>query len=261
MQKPDLKPAVLKIKEVELPEGNQSIYLKEKPREVSNGRKSNKRGSAGRDRSSGRKWQRRSSASRSKVSSRRNSRNSENLLGQQQGRRVQVAQGSSSYVRGPRTVRKRRAESKVAEQTSLGHVGAYPVGVGSRRLNQGWTHEPRHLVHVDEASMNSDSAEYDENENGNEAAVGYDIEGNWRGGFAGSSNGWNKNSMEEAGVEEEEDVGVSEEEEEYNELEEENVGEEFEGNVGIGADVGFAVSEDEDEEVSETAVSEDDYSE
>lgn len=255
MQKPDLKPAVLKIKEVELPEGNQNIYLKEKPGEVSNGRKSNKRVSAGRDRSSGRKWQRRSSASRSKVSSQRNSRNSQNLLGQQQGRRIQAAQGSSSYVRGPRTVRKRRAENKVAEQTSLGHMGAYPVGVGSRRLNQGWTHEPRHPVHVDEASMNSDSAEYDENENGNETVVGYDIDGDWREGFAGSSNGWNKNSMEE-----EEDDCVSEEEEEYNELEEENLGEEFEGNVGIGADVGSGGSEDEDEEVSETAVSED-YSE
>lgn len=258
-----LKPAVVKIKEIELPEGNQGKYLQENPGEVSNGRKSRKRGRAGRDRSSGRKWQRSSSASRSNISGRRNSRNSENLVGQQRGR-IQAAQGSS-YFRGPRTLRKRRAENKFVEQTSLARTGADPVGRVSRRLNQGWTHEPRYPVHIDEASVNSDSAEYDENDNGNEAVMGYGIDGDLTEGFAGISNGWNDNPVEEAGEEEEEDdVGVSEEEEEYNELEDENMGEGSEGNAGVRADVGFGGlepmdndEEEDDEEGSEVAVSED----
>ncbi|KAJ4830577.1 hypothetical protein Tsubulata_017033 [Turnera subulata] len=172
--------------------------------ESRNRRNTYKRGRVNRDQGS---------SSRRKVSSskpetgKRSAKGVENLSQglRQQGRKTNL----QASARGRRTVRKRRSEKMVREDTLLGYAGGTAsrmsksvsrnsYGVAFRNLDaEEW---PTDKVGMDneavdnEAAENSNSMEEAESED-NVEEDGYE-QGNWDQRFNDSSNGWNRNSME-----------------------------------------------------------------
>ncbi|GAU32463.1 hypothetical protein TSUD_64130 [Trifolium subterraneum] len=180
----------------------------------------------------------------------------------------QQGQGSQGQAggRGPRTVRKRRAEKRVVEDFLLDDRAAnHNIGRESSRILDGdWNDEKTGPIHMEDADMSSSSeeVEYDDNaqaveSDDNVEAVEYG-QGNWEIGFNGTPNRWNRDL-----------VGMSDEDAEASEddnnngIEENEVEEEEEEEEGSEADVmsegsaGMANNRVVNEESSDSSDSED----
>ncbi|CAJ2678676.1 unnamed protein product [Trifolium pratense] len=182
----------------------------------------------------------------------------------------QQGQGSHGQAggRGPRTVRKRRAEKRVVEDYLLDDRAAnHSFNIGrepSRILDEDWNYEKTGPIHMEAADVSSSSeeVEYDDNaqaveSDDNVEAVEYG-QGNWEIGFNGTPNRWNRDL-----------VGMSDEDAEASEddnnngIEENEVEEEEEEEEGSEADVmsegsdGMANNRVVNEESSDSSDSED----
>ncbi|KAG6777081.1 hypothetical protein POTOM_016883 [Populus tomentosa] len=198
----DFKNEEVEIKDVKLEEHNKEEIVDRR------GKRSNyKRGRGGRDQGLATKWQRRVPGLKSDTGRQSSSRGIQNLNQgpRQQGRKTNL-QASS---RGRRTVRKRRVEKTVAKEPLLGRMTntvAAPVSYLSKKTaaRNSYVKSFRNLDDEDwSAKKGSLNVVGDDNSNSMEEAESDDNveeevyeQGNWEPGFNGTSNGWNRNSME-----------------------------------------------------------------
>uniref|UniRef100_A0A6M2E7G3 Homeobox domain-containing protein n=1 Tax=Populus davidiana TaxID=266767 RepID=A0A6M2E7G3_9ROSI len=198
----DFKNEEVEIKDVKLEEHN-----KEEIVDLRGKRSNYKRGRGGRDQGLATKWQRRVPGLKSDTGRQSSSRGIQNLNQgpRQQGRKTNL-QASS---RGRRTVRKRRVEKTVAKEPLLGRMTntvAAPVSYLSKKTaaRNSYVKSFRNLDDEDwSAKKGSLNVVGDDNSNSMEEAESDDNveeevyeQGNWEPGFNGTSNGWNRNSME-----------------------------------------------------------------
>ncbi|KAJ6925913.1 homeobox-DDT domain protein RLT1 isoform X2 [Populus alba x Populus x berolinensis] len=198
----DFKNEEVEIKDVKLEEHN-----KEEIVDLRGKRSNYKRGRGGRDQGLATKWQRRVPGLKSDTGRHSSSRGIQNLNQgpRQQGRKTNL-QASS---RGRRTVRKRRVEKTVAKEPLLGRMTntvAAPVSYLSKKTaaRNSYVKSFRNLDDEDwSAKKGSLNVVGDDNSNSMEEAESDDNveeevyeQGNWEPGFNGTSNGWNRNSME-----------------------------------------------------------------
>ncbi|KAI9395927.1 hypothetical protein POPTR_004G048675v4 [Populus trichocarpa] len=214
----DFKNEEVEIKDVKLEEHN-----KEEIVDLRGKRSNYKRGRGGRDQGLATKWQRRVPGLKSDTGRQSSSRGIQNLNQgpRQQGRKTNL-QASS---RGRRTVRKRRVEKTVAKEPLLGRMRrvektvakepllgrmtntvAAPVSYLSKKTaaRNSYVKSFRNLDDEDwSAKKGSLNVVGDDNSNSMEEAESDDDveeevyeQGNWEPGFNGTSNGWNRNSME-----------------------------------------------------------------
>jgi hypothetical protein len=214
----DFKNEEVEIKDVKLEEHN-----KEEIVDLRGKRSNYKRGRGGRDQGLATKWQRRVPGLKSDTGRQSSSRGIQNLNQgpRQQGRKTNL-QASS---RGRRTVRKRRVEKTVAKEPLLGRMRrvektvakepllgrmtntvAAPVSYLSKKTaaRNSYVKSFRNLDDEDwSAKKGSLNVVGDDNSNSMEEAESDDDveeevyeQGNWEPGFSGTSNGWNRNSME-----------------------------------------------------------------
>lgn len=245
-------------KEIELTEVVHNANVKEENRiHVKSARSNYRRGRGGREQRRGKKLQKRvNKVNNFKSSSaRKNVRGNENATQglRQLGRRT-LGQGGG---RGRRTIRKRRAENRVVEETLQGrmaetHSSPESGGESPRNLDVEWDDEK--IDEINAKDDNANSAEAVESDD-NAPAEEYE-QRNWDLGFDGVSSRWNGDMMEAS----DEDVDASEDDDDddVNGVEEvgdgDSVGEmdASEGSEGIQNRI-------ENDEGSESAVS-DDYS-
>ncbi|XP_034893762.1 homeobox-DDT domain protein RLT1 isoform X2 [Populus alba] len=198
----DVKNEEVEIKDVKLEEHN-----KEEIVDLRGKRSNYKRGRGGRDQGLAPKWQRRVPGLKSDTGRQSSSRGIQNLNQgpRQQGRKTNL-QASS---RGRRTVRKRRVEKTVAKEPLLGRMTntvAAPVSYLSKKTaaRNSYVKSFRNLDDEDwSAKKGSLNVVGDDNSNSMEEAESDDNveeevyeQGNWEPGFNGTSNGWNRNSVE-----------------------------------------------------------------
>ncbi|KAL9355438.1 hypothetical protein Peur_053408 [Populus x canadensis] len=214
----DFKNEEVEIKDVKLEEHN-----KEEIVDLRGKRSNYKRGRGGRDQGLAMKWQRRVPGLKSDTGRQSSSRGIQNLNQgpRQQGRKTNL-QASS---RGRRTVRKRRVEKMVAKEPLLGRMRRVEKTVAKEPLLGRMTNTvaaPASYLSKKTAARNSyvksfrnlDDEDWsakkgslnvvgDDNSNSMEEAESDDDveeevyeQGNWEPGFNGTSNGWNRNSME-----------------------------------------------------------------
>ncbi|XP_011027775.1 PREDICTED: uncharacterized protein LOC105127984 isoform X2 [Populus euphratica] len=214
----DLKNEEVEIKDVKLEEHN-----KEEIVDLRGKRSNYKRGRGGHDQGLATKWQRRVPGLKSDTGRQSSSRGIQNLNQgpRQQGRKTNL-QASS---RGRRTVRKRRVEKTVAKEPMLGRMRrvektvakepllgrmtntvAAPMSYLSKKTaaRNSYVKSFRNLDDEDwSAKKGSLNAVGDDNSNSMEEAESDDDveeevyeQGNWEPGFKGTSNGWNRNSVE-----------------------------------------------------------------
>ncbi|KAK4271625.1 hypothetical protein QN277_020289 [Acacia crassicarpa] len=219
-------------------------------------RGSHKRGRGSHDQGRGKKL-----ARRTQHTGRRNAKGAENLGRglKQQGRGTQGQAGG----RGRRTVRKRRVEKRAVEDLLLGHKGAGrspKISAESlRSLEEEWDGEKESSpIQMDGVDNSNSADEVESDDNGQ--AVEYDEQGNWEVGFnGGSSNRWDTDMVEASDEEvvgaSEDDNGIEEGEEELEEDSEEEAMSEGEDSDGEGNN--RMMVNDEEEEGSDSAVSED----
>ncbi|KAF4393124.1 hypothetical protein F8388_012633 [Cannabis sativa] len=184
-------------KDIELNQLDYNEYVREENYSQKSLQNNYKRGRGGRDQARGKKLQKRANGSKSAVA-RRNS----NQGLRQPGRTLKQVGG-----RGRRTVRKRRPESKVVEETVPVHmvdIHSSPEsgGESTRNFGEDWNYEKVDADHYmdDDNIVGEDAMESDDNAQEEE----YE-QGNWEVSYNGVASDWNGGLMDESDEDEDED--------------------------------------------------------
>ncbi|KAF3451430.1 hypothetical protein FNV43_RR07525 [Rhamnella rubrinervis] len=240
-------------KEIDLTELVHNEHMKGENRvHMKSARNNYRRGRGGREQRRGKRWQK--GINNKSSAARQNSRSNENATQgmRQLGRRTLGPGGG----RGRRTIRKRRVENRAVEETLLGHMAdthSSPESGGEspRNLDEEWDDEKIDEINVKDDNVNS--AEAVEESDDNAQAEEYE-QRNWELGFDGVSSRWNRDLMEAS----DEDVDASEDDDDDDDNIIEEVGDgDSEGDVDISEGSEGMPNRIENDEASDSAVSED----
>ena len=246
-------------KEIEATEVDYNDYMKEENRSQLKGSRNNyRRGRGGREQVRVKKPQRKVTSTKT-AASRRNAKVSMDVPPgfRQPGRTLKQA-----GVRGPRTVRKRRTENKMVEETLQARMANIPSSPESgeespRNLEEEWDDDNVNVDPIrDDDNIMGEEEEEEEAAESDDNAQEEDYEqGNWEVGFNGVSNKWNGALMEAS----DEDVDAYEDDE--NGIDEEAQDVDSEGDMdGSEESDGMPNRVENVDEGSDSSASDDDYS-